>query len=384
MMFHVKHDAPGFSLFPEGGGIPAEHELSSAEPLQRQEVSDAPADLGAADPLALVLPVAPSELPPRWPAPASVRTIAVANQKGGVGKTTTVVNLAAALAEHGNAVLVVDMDPQGNASTALGCPDREGVAGCYEVVVEESPVSDVVFDAPTLPGVRLLASNPDLAGAQVELVAADGREYRLRRALAEAAAEYDYVLIDCPPGLDLLTVNALVAADEVLVPMQCEYYSLEGLSQLQATIEQVRTYLNPDLVDGPILLTMYDQGTELAEEVAREVRSYFPDRVMATTIPRSAEIGVAPSHGRTVIGYRPFGTGAQAYMVAAAELADVHTVVDLRDPGSVDAITADTRSAPTAEGTSENSGGGEAVSESEAPQEAAPKETAAVGGGSHE
>lgn len=304
--------------------------LSPADPIVL-----AAQDKDQASPLPkVVLPVAPTVIPDQWPKPAPRRVIAVANQKGGVGKTSTVVNLAAALAQHGSRVLVVDMDPQGNASTALGCLARDDARGSYEVVVEEAPIPEVVMPAEGLEGVDLVASNPDLAGAQVELVAAERREYRLRTAVLADETGYDYVLIDCPPGLDLLTVNALVAADEVLVPMQCEYYSLEGLSQLQATIDQVRTYLNPQLVDGPILLTMYDEHTELARDVAEEVRAFFPERVMKTTIPRSADIGVAPSHGQTVIGYRPFGRGAQAYGVAAAELAGVLHAVDLQDVSS--------------------------------------------------
>jgi chromosome partitioning protein len=328
MMFHVKHTrtAGAFALFPEGGGVGAPSELSDAAPVQ---LPDHPPPPVAEEPP--VLPYAPPDLPAQWPPPPERRVIAVANQKGGVGKTSTVVNLAAALAEHGSRVLVIDMDPQGNASTALGCLVRDEVAGTYEVVVDQAAVADVAVPAPTLPAVTLLPSNPDLAGAQVELVAGSDREHRLRSALVEAA-DFDYVLLDCPPGLDLLTVNALVAADEVLVPMQCEYYSLEGLSQLQATIDQVRTFLNPDLRDGPILLTMFDEGHELARDVAAEVRTFFPDRVMATTIPRSTDIGIAPSHGQTVVAYRPFGRGAHAYQVAAAELAGMlpDDTVDLR------------------------------------------------------
>ncbi len=336
MMFHVKHssEARSFALFPEGGGVGEPHEVSDATPLQLSEHTEAPPPPQDALPL---LPVAPPDLPAQWPAPPTRRVIAVANQKGGVGKTSTVVNLAAALGEHGARVLVVDMDPQGNASTALGCLERDEVAGTYDVVVDRTPVAEVAVPAPTLPGVTLLPSNPDLAGAQVELVVSEGREHRLRTALIDAV-DFDYVLLDCPPGLDLLTVNALVAADEVLVPMQCEYYSLEGLSQLQATIDQVRTFLNPELRDGPILLTMFEAGHELARDVAEEVRTFFPDRVMATTIPRSADIGIAPSHGQTVVAYRPFGRGSHAYTVAAAELAGVlqSADIDLRSPVSTD------------------------------------------------
>jgi chromosome partitioning protein len=333
MMFHVKHsnEGSGFALFPDGGGVPQSRELSDASPIV---LAVSPPRIEEAALPVVILPVAPPELPAAWPLPEQRRTIAVANQKGGVGKTSTVVNLASALAHHGARVLVVDMDPQGNASTALGCLDRDEVAGVYEVVVEQVPITDVVDIETAVDGLHLIASSPDLAGAQVELVSAPQREFRLREALQSSEVGYDYILIDCPPGLDLLTVNALVAADEVLVPMQCEYYSLEGLSQLQATIDQVRTFLNPSLRDGPILLTMYEEGTELAKDVADEVRNFFPDRVMETTIPRSVDIGVAPSHGQTVIDYRPFGRGAQAYLVAAAELAGAWSALDLTDTPS--------------------------------------------------
>ncbi len=327
MMFHVKHP---LALFPDGGGVPSPSELSDASPVLVADEPTVPAH-GDAVP---VVPVAPTQIPEIWPRPAERRVIAVANQKGGVGKTSSVVNLAAALARHGSTVLVIDMDPQGNASTALGCLVRDEVAGAYEVVVDCTPLAEVVSDVERLPGVRLLASNPDLAGAQVELVSAERREHRLADALREGAQDVDYVLIDCPPGLDLLTVNALVAAGEVLVPMQCEYYSLEGLSQLQGTIDQVRTYLNPDLVDGPILLTMYDERNEMAIEVSDEVRGFYPERVLATTIPRSSDVGIAPSHGQTAIEYRPFSAGAQAYLVAAAELAGALPVIDLREAPS--------------------------------------------------
>ena len=325
MMFHVKQR--GFSLFPDGGGLgPSGSPAGLTPPVTVLAEQEHPRAAVAPAPL----PTAPDLLPAHWPSPTVPRRIAVANQKGGVGKTSTVVNLAAALAAHGARVLVMDVDPQGNASTALGCLDREEVPGAYEALVEAAPLEDLMRDVEGIPGLRLVASNPDLAGAQVELVTQERREYRLREALA-ASTGADYVLIDCPPGLDLLTVNALVAADEVLVPMQCEYYSLEGLSQLQATIDQVRSWLNPTLVDGPILLTMYDPRVELAHEVAAEVRSFFPDRVMRTTIPRCPDIGAAPSHGLTAVAYRPHGLGAQAYLVAAAELAGVIGQVDLRE-----------------------------------------------------
>ena len=260
----------------------------------------------------------------------------MANQKGGVGKTSSVVNIAAALAVHGARVLVIDMDPQGNASTALGLADREAVRGTYDVLVEGAPLQDVAVAVPEVEGLFVVPASTDLAGAQVELVLQEGRETRLRNSIEELAEPYDYLLLDCPPGLDLLTVNSLVAATEVLVPMQCEYYSLEGLTQLMATIEQVRTYLNPQLADGPILLTMYDERSELSAEVADEVREHFPERVLDTTIPRCPDIGIAPSHGMSVLGHRPFGRGAQAYLVAAAEIAGVLGSIDLRDGKSTE------------------------------------------------
>lgn len=314
MMFHVKH-----GLFPEGGGIPADHPLSDAAPILRlPDLAPAPEP-----PKQMALPSSPVDLPEHWPVPDQVRIIAVANQKGGVGKTTSVVNLAVALAQRNARVLVIDLDPQGNASTALGFPDRSDLAGTYDLLVDQVPLADVQ-QATEISSLSVVPSNPDLAGAHVELVDQERREFRLKEACT-AVGDFDYVFLDCPPGLDLLTVNALVAATEVLVPMQCEYYSLEGLSQLTATIDQVRTYLNQDLQDGPILLTMFDERSELSVEVAREVHDHFPHRVLATTIPRCPDVSTAPSHSQSVVTYRPFGKGSQAYVVAAAELSGALT-----------------------------------------------------------
>ena len=257
----------------------------------------------------------------------------MANQKGGVGKTTTAVNIAAELARHGATVVLIDLDPQGNASTALGLSRDAGGQGSYDVLVDGLTIREVAVQVQRVPGLWAITSSADLAGAQVELVAQVAREFRLRNAVRQLLAEGiagsdgqpaqvpDYVIIDCPPGLDLLTVNALAASDEVLVPMQCEYYSMEGLSQLHATIGQVREYLNPDLIEGPILLTMFDETGELSAEVADEVRDFFPERVLRTVIPRCPDLAEAPSHGQTIATYRPVSRGALAYRVAAYEVA---------------------------------------------------------------
>ncbi len=259
--------------------------------------------------------------------PARTRVLTVANQKGGVGKTTTAVNLAAALAQSGMRVLVIDMDPQGNASTALGVPHHAGTAGVYDILTDEATLADVVRPSSTYSDLWCAPATIDLAGAEIELVPLVAREARLRNALhhylaSETTAEpFDYVFIDCPPSLGLLTVNAFVAADEVLIPIQCEYYALEGLSQLLTNITLIQEILNPSLRVSAILLTMYDARTRLAAQVAQEVRGHFADRVLNTTIPRSVRISEAPSHGETVMTYDPASTGALCYLEAAAELA---------------------------------------------------------------
>ena len=252
----------------------------------------------------------------------------VANQKGGVGKTTTAVNVAAALAQHGLRVLIVDLDPQGNASTALSIEHAEGTPGAYQVLVDSTPIADVVVECPQVPGLDVVPATIDLAGAEIELVSLVARETRLRKSLDAYLADagscgerrYDYVFIDCPPSLGLLTVNALAAGREMLIPIQCEYYALEGLSQLLRTIEQIKEHLNPELRLGAIMLTMFDARTRLAAGVADEVRAHFGDQVLASAIPRSVRISEAPSYGQTVLTYDPGSVGALAYLEAAAEL----------------------------------------------------------------
>ncbi|MFF2452376.1 ParA family protein [Isoptericola sp. NPDC058082] len=266
----------------------------------------------------------------QFPRPARTRIITVANQKGGVGKTTTTVNIAAGLAQSGLKVLVIDNDPQGNASTALGLEHRAGTPSIYEVLVEDEPLANTVQECPSVPGLYGVPATIDLSGAEIELVSLVSRETRLRRALDAYLSEreergeeqIDYVLVDCPPSLGLLTVNAFVVGREVLIPIQCEYYALEGLSQLLKTIELIKAHLNPELRVSTILLTMYDGRTNLAQQVAAEVREHFPDQTLRTTVPRSVRISEAPSHAQTVMTYDPGSTGSLAYLEAARELAE--------------------------------------------------------------
>ncbi len=266
----------------------------------------------------------------RFPKPPHTRVITVANQKGGVGKTTTTVNLAAALAQSGLTVLVLDSDPQGNASTALGVDHRAGTPSIYEVVVESAPMHLAVQECPDVPGLFCVPATIDLSGAEIELVSMVARETRLRTALDRYVTwrsengldPIDYVLVDCPPSLGLLTVNAFATGREVLIPIQCEYYALEGLSQLLKTIELIQSHLNPMLHVSTILLTMFDARTNLAQQVAEEVRTHFPERTLRTTVPRSVRISEAPSYGQTVMTYDPGSSGALAYLEAARELAD--------------------------------------------------------------
>jgi chromosome partitioning protein len=262
------------------------------------------------------------------PRPTRTRVITVANQKGGVGKTTSTVNLAAALALQGLAVLVVDLDPQGNASTALSIPHHSEVPSVYDVLIEGRPLADVVVPVTEIDGLWCAPATLDLAGAEIELVSMVAREHKLRRAVAtylplhEALhGRLDYVLVDCPPSLGLLTLNALVCADEVLIPIQCEYYALEGLGQLMRTVGLVTAELNPGLSVSTILLTMYDARTRLAAQVAEEVRSHFAEKVLRTAIPRSVRVSEAPSYGQTVLTYDPGSAGSLSYLEAARELA---------------------------------------------------------------
>ena len=264
---------------------------------------------------------------PTFDRPDGTRVFVVANQKGGVGKTTTTVNIAAAMALRGLRVLVIDLDPQGNASTALNVPHHEGAVGVYEAIVEGTDIDELVSPAPDLPGLTVLPASIDLAGAEIELVSLVARESRLDRALQayladskEAGDPIDYVFIDCPPSLGLLTVNAMVAGREVLIPIQCEYYALEGLGQLIRNIELVKAHLNPTLDVSTILLTMYDARTRLASGVVDEVRSHFGTTVLRTTIPRAVRISEAPSYQQTVLTYDPSSSGALSYLEAAREI----------------------------------------------------------------
>ena len=256
-----------------------------------------------------------------FPAPTHTRRIAVANQKGGVGKTTSTVNLAAGLALHGLRVLVLDLDPQGNASTALGIPHTSGTPSVYDVLLDDVPLTDVVQDCPDVPGLSCAPATIDLAGAEIELVGVAGREAKLRSALDRPGLEFDYVLVDCPPSLGLLTVNALVATREVLIPIQCEYYALEGLSQLLRNIDLVQKRLNRGLEVTTVLLTMYDGRTRLSEQVAAEVRSHFGDKVLDAAVPRSVRVSEAPGYGQSVLTYDPGSRGSRSYIAAARELA---------------------------------------------------------------
>jgi chromosome partitioning protein len=261
-------------------------------------------------------------------APLKTRIFTVANQKGGVGKTTTAVNLAAALSMGGLKVLVIDLDPQGNASTAFGL-DRDNLAGTYDVLINDLPMAEAVVKVANFPHLEAIAANSDLAGAEIQLVPAVAREFRLQAALQSflaakqnAGQRFDYVFIDCPPSLGLLTINALAAADEVLVPIQCEYYSLEGLSLLLETLGEVQKRLNPKITLTTIVLTMFDSRTRLANDVADNVKKHFPNELINTPIPRAVRISEAPSFGQTVMTYDAASPGALAYLSVAREISN--------------------------------------------------------------
>ncbi|MFY7841551.1 MAG: ParA family protein, partial [Actinomycetes bacterium] len=268
----------------------------------------------------------------KLPSPKETTIITIANQKGGVGKTTTAVNLAAALAKHGLHILVVDTDPQGNASTALNIDHRVGTPDVYSVLVEEQDFSEVVKPVAEIDNLFCAPATIDLAGAEIELVSLVAREYRLQRALNKYLEFHkekynkalDYVFIDCPPSLGLLTLNALVAAKEVLIPIQTEYYALEGLGQLMNNVNLVKKQLNPELEVATIVLTMFDSRTNLSQQVAEEVRKHFGDIVITTEIPRAVRVSEAPSFQQTVITYDPGSPGAQAYVKVAKEFAQRH------------------------------------------------------------
>ena len=321
----------------QGDALAAEEALAavvSRETDERTELASALPAAGADTPLAQAVAEDARKriaLSGRvFPKPTMTRVMTVANQKGGVGKTTTTVNVAAALAQAGLTVLVIDIDPQGNASTALGIEHHAEVPSIYDVLVDGTPISEVVQECPDVSGLFCAPATIDLAGAEIELVSMVARETRLQKAIAAYIASADelghavpdYVFVDCPPSLGLLTVNAFVAADEVFIPIQCEYYALEGLSQLLKNIELIKNHLNPTLHVSTILLTMYDGRTRLSAQVAEEVRAHFPQQVLRTSVPRSVRISEAPSHGQTVMTYDPNSSGALSYLEAASELAD--------------------------------------------------------------
>jgi chromosome partitioning protein len=247
------------------------------------------------------------------------RVIAIANQKGGVGKTTTTINLGACLAELGYRTLIIDLDPQGNASTGLGIDNRGIETSMYHVIMHEVPLENCI-EPSALKNLFVAPASLDLAGAEIELVPAFSRENRLRRAIAAVLDDYDYVLIDCPPSLGLLTVNGLNAANEVLVPIQCEYYALEGLGQLLRNVDLVKRNLNPTLEVSTIVCVMYDARTKLADQVVREVREHFGDKVCRTMIPRTVRLSEAPSFGQPIITFDPGSRGSTAYREVAKEV----------------------------------------------------------------
>ena len=257
----------------------------------------------------------------QMPRPPRKRIFCVSNQKGGVGKTTSVVNIAVALALHGNRVLVIDLDPQGNASTGLDVPHHAAIPDVYDCLVAETPISDVVQAVQGIPNLWCVPATIDLAGAEIELVSMVARESRLARAIEAHNGAYDYIFIDCPPSLGLLTVNALVASQEVMIPIQCEYYALEGVQQLTNNIQLVKNHLNPALDVSTVLLTMYDRRTRLADAVEQDVRAHFGDRVLTAVIPRNVRVSEAPSYGQSVMTYDPGSRGATSYFEAALEIA---------------------------------------------------------------
>lgn len=249
----------------------------------------------------------------------SAHIMAVANQKGGVGKTTTVVNLAASLVHKGKKVLIVDLDPQGNATTGSGINKSSVGTGVYAVLLGNARIEDAILHSKS-GGFAVLAANRALAGAEVELVQELAREMRLKNALSQVAASYDYILIDCPPTLTLLTINGLVAAEQVIVPMVCEYYALEGISDLVATIRKIRQAINPALDILGIVRTLYDARNVLAKQVEKQLAQYFPDKLFATPIPRNIRLAEAPSHGMPALQYDARARGSRAYLALADEV----------------------------------------------------------------
>ena len=246
------------------------------------------------------------------------KIVAIANQKGGVGKTTTAVNLSSCVSALGKKVLIVDLDPQGNTTTGYGIPKRSVDKGTYELLIGEASAAEAIRKTEFRTDV--IGSNTRLAGASLEMIDLPGRESRLRKALAEVQKDYDFIFIDCPPSLDLLTLNGLSACDSVLIPVQCEYYALEGIADLTTTIKMINARINPKLEIQGIVLTMYDSRTNFSEQVAAEIRNFFGDKVYKTVIPRNVRIAEAPSHGKPVIAYDRISRGSSAYLKLAAEL----------------------------------------------------------------
>ncbi|MGB0670158.1 MAG: ParA family protein [Rhodospirillales bacterium] len=261
----------------------------------------------------------PTDGPAKAPSARRPRIIALANQKGGVGKTTTAINLGTAMAAVNKRVLIVDLDPQGNASTGIGVERHDRAINSYHLVIGQVPLAAAMRET-DIPGLSIVPSGPDLSGAEIELIDANHREYCLRDALHGGAPAVDYVLIDCPPSLNLLTVNALVAADAVMVPLQCEFFALEGVSQLVKTIDRVKRAFNPRLEIQGIILTMFDKRNNLSDQVASDVREFFGDKVYETVIPRNVRVSEAPSHGRPVLVYDFNCAGSQAYLHLASEV----------------------------------------------------------------
>jgi chromosome partitioning protein len=313
--------SPPWSRTAAGGALPppdVSRETSDVSPeTETGEWEDTP--LAAASRQAAALRHAAA---PPLPRPArGCRVFAVANQKGGVGKTTTTVNIAAAMSMQGLSVLVVDLDPQGNASTALGVEHPAGTPSSYQLLLGELELDQVVVASRSHPKLSVVPATIDLAGAEIELVSLPAREHRLAQEIRDKCGQYDYVFVDCPPSLGLLTVNALVAAREVLIPIQCEYYALEGLAQLLGNIELIRSGLNPALAVSTVVLTMYDRRTRLADDVAAEVREHFGDAVLDSVIPRNVKVAEAPGYGQSVLDYDPGSQGAQSYFEASREIA---------------------------------------------------------------